>query len=228
MTETKSGARRPRRHEGLPDEDEGLDALSALASSAFRPAQQSRPLAALPQVVRDQPTADIAPATGAPAAAALPPAASAAQSATVPQVPLRATGDEGPADGAGMEDFIRQSTVNVDASVAERFRRFQKRSDPAPSNAEIIFLALEAADGHERQIVDARRPALPEGRRFGRAVPGRRPAGTRLTVQINFRPTIGELQLIKQLTEVSGAGSVSSFVNAMLDEFLPAGRTPRG
>ena len=92
----------------------------------------------------------------------------------------------------------------------------------------MIFRALDAAQRDRyRDIIDARRPQLPEGRHFGRAVPGRRPAGSRLATQINFRPTVGEEAEIKKLSTESGADSMSAFINAGASnsKFLPGGGT---
>ena len=111
--------------------------------------------------------------------------------------------------------------MQLDLDVARRFRRYQERDKPKPSNAEVVFRAVDAAYGRYADIIDARRPKLPEGRRLGRAVPGRRPPGTRLPTQINFRPTVREEAEIKRLATEAGAESMSAFVNAMLDEFLP-------
>jgi hypothetical protein len=211
MTENQS--RRSRRG-GLPDEDDALSALSALANQAL-PSAAARPLAA---VAVAGPQEDPSPSRPAAAPAFAPPVAQTA----VRSAPPGQDGDGEPS-ADGTEDFIKQSTVQVDAQVAQRFRRYQKREDPQPSNAEVIFRALDAGQGRYQEIIDARRPQLPEGRHFGRAVHGRRPAGTRLATQINFRPTVGEEAEIKKLSRDSGADSMSAFINAVLDEFLPAG-----
>lgn len=208
---------------GLPDDDGSMQALSALASQALRPA--TRPVAAVPAM---QPAA--APAQEDPAPQHLPPAPAVPQrplavapERPVPSAPAAGSVDE-PAAGS-TQYFIKQATVQVDASVAQRFRLFRKSQDPEPSNAEVIFRALAAADGRYRQIIDARRPQLPPGRRFGGPVPGRKQPGTRLLTQINFRPTVGEDAEIKKLAQDSGADSMSAFINAVLDDYLPAART---
>jgi hypothetical protein len=225
MTENRSAGRRGR--SGLPDDDDGLAALSALANTALpstpAPSVASRPLAAVsPLPDRPEPAAP-APAA-APALPTPPPGLPTAEATARRAVdaPRAADGDsDAEADDDGTANFIKQSTVQVDAQVAQRFRRYQDRDRPKPSNAEVIFRAIDAAQGRYRDIIDARRPQLPEGRRLGRAVPGRRPAGTRLATQVNFRPTVGEEAEIKQLSRDSGADSMSAFVNAVLDEFLP-------
>jgi hypothetical protein len=118
----------------------------------------------------------------------------------------------------------------VDAQVAARFREYQKReaarpNGVKPSNLDVIFAALNATEGRHTQIVDSRKPRAPEGQRFGRPVPGRRSGGTRLTSQVNYRPSVGELAEITALAQKSGAGSVSAFLNMLLDEFLPPARS---
>jgi hypothetical protein len=238
MTETRTGrGRRGGRGGGLPDDDDALDALSALANAAL-PSSPPRPLTPVPSV--QEPRQPVRPAPAAPQAAdpatalAAPPARApvplAAQPApaaplqpvrSTPPAPVSDSEDEPVADGT--ENFIRQSTVQVDAQVARRFRKYQDKEKPKPSNAEVIFRAIDAAQDRYRDIIDARRPQLPEGRRFGHSVPGRRPAGTRLATQINFRPTVGEESAIKKLSKDSGADSMSAFINAVLDEFLPGG-----
>jgi hypothetical protein len=234
MTDSRS-----RRRGGLPDEDDDLAAMSALARN-FPPAQQARTLASVPAVQDPPPASAGQPVPETPAKAAAPtaaaPARPAAPAASEPaaEAPVRpsqsappdqdADGEDEPAAG-GTEEFIKQSTVQVDAHVVQRFRKYQDRERPRPSNAEVIFRALDDARDRYRDIIDARRPQLPEGRHFGRAVPGRRPAGSRLATQINFRPTVGEEAEIKQLSTDSGADSMSAFINAVLDEFLPGGGT---
>ena len=230
MTETRPG--RGRRGGGLPDDDDALDALSALANKALPPAA-ARPLAAVPRVQDPPPPPAAQPAQAATPEANPAAAPSPAQTAAAEQVrPVRSAPpvqdsdrDDEPAADGGTVDFIKQSTVQVDAQVVQRFRRYQDRERPKPSNAEVIFRALDAARDRYRDIIDARRPQLPEGRHFGRAVPGRRPAGSRLATQINFRPTVGEEAEIKKLSTESGADSMSAFINAVLDEFLPGGGT---
>lgn len=118
-------------------------------------------------------------------------------------------------------DMIKQSTVSVDAGVSQRFKQFQRSGNPPPANADVIFQALNDARGRYRSIIEALKPQVPEGQLFGRPVAGRRSPGTRLTTQINFRPTVGEERLIKSLARQSGAASMSAFVNAVLDDFLP-------
>jgi len=205
---TEPRSAKEKRRTTLPDDDE---ALAALADAAFGPPARSRPLAAVPTV--QQPAAGQAAAT----LASDPAAAAAGLSVTAPD-PASAADDE--PDG-GTADWIKQSTVQVDAGVAQRFKRYKSRQPDNPSNAEVVFRAVDAARGRERAIIDARRPQLPEGRRLGRAVPGRRPAGTRLPTQINFRPTVAEEAEIKRLAREAGADSMSAFVNAMLDDYLP-------
>jgi hypothetical protein len=229
-TETRSG--RGRRGGGLPDDD---DALTALANAAL-PSAPPRPLAAVPPVQDHQrlavaaaEAAPSAPRDAPPAPAHVPPDPQRAVAAAPVQPARSAPAHDGDSDdetaGGGTKDFIKQSTVQVDAQVALRFRRYQDRERPKPSNAEVIFRALDAARDRYREIIDARRPQLPEGRHFGRPVRGRRPAGTRLATQVNFRPTVGEEEDIKNLAKDSGADSMSAFVNAVLDEFLPGGGT---
>jgi hypothetical protein len=154
MTETRPG--RGRRGGGLPDDDDALDALSALANKALPPAA-ARPLAAVPPV-QDPPPPAAQPAEAAtPAAAPSPAQAAAAEQPrpvrSAPPVQDSDSDDEPAADG-GTEDFIKQSTVQVDAQVVQRFRRYQDRERPKPSNAEVIFRALDAARGRYRDIID--------------------------------------------------------------------------
>jgi hypothetical protein len=116
----------------------------------------------------------------------------------------------------------------VDAQVAARFRNYQvteaARTKVRPSNVEVVFAALSAAEGSYREIVESRRPKVPDGQRWGRPVPGRRTGAPRLSSVINYRPTVGELEDITQLATDSGADSVSAFLNILLDDFLPQAR----
>jgi len=122
-------------------------------------------------------------------------------------------------------DFIRQATIQLDFSVAGRFRAYQSNEDRRhgnrPRNHEVVFAALNALDGRYAEVVEARRPQAPEGLRFGRPVPGRQAAGSQLRSQVNFRPTVAEKKEIIRLARAAGADSVSAFLNAVLDEFLP-------
>jgi hypothetical protein len=196
----------------LPPDDDALAALAAAGEAAFgAPAQPAagRPLVAVPAAPATTPM----PAPGPAAPADLPTADAPGADVT------NAAGEDPASDGTG--NFIKQSTVQLDLDVARRFRKYQERDKPRPSNAEVVFRAVDAAHDRYAEIMDARRPKLPEGRRLGRAVPGRRPPGTRLPTQINFRPTVSEEAEIKRLAAEAGAESMSAFVNAMLDEFLP-------
>jgi hypothetical protein len=202
----------------LPSDDEALAALAAAGDAAFGTPPKpgaGRPLAAVPPA----PTAAAATALPVPGPAPAPADVADDHARIAAQDGRDAAGAE-PATG-GTDDFITQSTVQLDLGVARRFRRYQERDKPRPSNAEVVFRAVEAARGRHAEIIDARRPKLPEGRSLGRAVPGRRPPGTRLPTQINFRPTVGEKADIQRLGTEAGAQSMSEFVNAMLDEFLP-------
>jgi hypothetical protein len=128
-------------------------------------------------------------------------------------------------------DLIRQATISVAAGVAERFRAYQRQQaahGPAPSNAEVVFRALDACRDRYAAVVASRQPQPEPGRRFGAPVPGRRVTSeARLSSQINYRPTHAEVAEIKRLQQEAGAPSVSAFLDAVLDEFLPplTGRT---
>ena len=247
MSDTK---RPPRAHRPastvLPADDDSLAELARLAGfGAAAPATAGpgpRPGQAAPvPAVAAQP-ADAAPAPAlpvfpppAPAAAAAPAPAPPVFAEPRPQVQAPVSGDA--AAGEGSEDFITQATIQVGASVATRFKAYQREEDHStrikPTNAEVIFRALDELRGRYAQIVAARRPQLPEGRMFGRPVAGRRVAGTELRSQINYRPTVGERAAIREIWQSAGAESESAFINALLDEFLPAaaptGRArPRG
>jgi len=208
----------------LPDDDDALAALAAAGNAAFgAPAQPAagRPLAAVPAVSGTAAGSPIpAPGQAPEQLTADAPRANVADDARIAAQDGRDDPRDEPA-GGGTANFIKQSTVQLDLDVARRFRKYQERDKPKPSNAEVVFRAVDAAYGRYADIIDARRPQLPEGRRLGRAVPGRRPPGTRLPTQINFRPTVREEAEIKRLATEAGAESMSAFVNAMLDEFLP-------
>jgi hypothetical protein len=227
-----SAARTPRdkrnvNHGGLPPDDD-LGAFAAAAEGAFGPpaAAGRPPLAAVPAPA---PASAGEPAAREPQPAAPPaPAAQAAAAAAAPPVyqPPAGEPDDDDAEAIAPGNLIRQDTINVDANVAERFRRYQKRearTGPAPSNAEVVFRALDACEGRFREVVASRVPQPAPGRRFGGTpVPGRRVTSeARLTTQINYRPTYGEVAEIKRLQKESGARSKSAFLNAVLDDFLP-------
>jgi hypothetical protein len=129
--------------------------------------------------------------------------------------------DEAGAAGTVTDDWIKQSTVTIEAQVKQRFKDYQEAEKPTPSNVEVVFAALNACDGRYAQVIQARKPQMPEGQRFGRAVPGRRTGPPVLTTQLNYRPTVGEEKEIKRLSRASGATSMSAFINAVLDAYLP-------
>lgn len=144
----------------------------------------------------------------------------------------RAATEADPGEGATPElpdvphgNLIRQATISVAAEVAERFREYQRQQaaeGPVPSNAEVVFRALEACRDRYADVVASRRPQPEPGRRFGAPVPGRRVTSeARLTSQVNYRPTYAEHAEIKRLQTEAGAPSVSAFLDAVLDEFLP-------
>jgi len=228
-----SAARTPRdkrnvNHGGLPPDDD-LGAVAAAAEGAFGgpgPAATARPLAAVPDA-KAPPAAAAPPAETAAVPPPAPVPAATAQPASRPASPPPSDeldDDEVPAVAHG--DLIRQATINVDANVAERFRLYQRRearNGPAPSNAEVVFRALDACEGRYSEVVAARVPQPAPGRRFGGApVPGRRvTTEARLASQINYRPTYGEVAEIKRLQKHAAARSVSAFLDAVLDAFLP-------
>lgn len=203
-----SGGRRG----GLP-EDEDLGAFAAAATGAFGsgpdPAARKASLAAVPSTAGD-PAGEGQPAVTSPAAGT-----HAAPAVTdAPELPDIPHGD-----------LIRQATINVAAGVAERFRAYQRQQaaeGPAPSNAEVVFRALDACRGRYAEVVASRQPQAEPGRLFGAPVAGRRVSSeARLSSQINYRPTYREVAEIKRLGEQAGAQSVSAFLDAVLDEFLP-------
>jgi hypothetical protein len=209
---------------GLPDDDDDLSAFAAKAAEAFGKPGVTEPrpaLAAVPATVPAAPPPQAAPQVAEPALAPQP--SSAAPAAYRPPVTDEPDDDEATAVSHG--DLIRQATISVDANVAERFRRYQKRearNGPAPSNAEVVFRALDAAAGRYAEVVASRMPQPAPGRHFGAPVPGRRVSSeARLASQINYRPTYGEIAEIKRLQKQAGARSVSAFLDAALDAFLP-------
>jgi hypothetical protein len=229
-----SAARTPRdkrnvNHGGLPPDDD-LGAFAAAAEGAFGgpgPAATARPLAAVPDAKAPPAAAPPAEtAAGPPPATAAPLPAATAQPANRPASPPPGELDDDEVPAVAHGDLIRQATINVDANVAERFRLYQRRearNGPAPSNAEVVYRALDACEGRYSEVVAARVPQPAPGRRFGGApVPGRRvTTEARLASQINYRPTYGEVAEIKRLQKHAGARSVSAFLDAVLDAFLP-------
>jgi hypothetical protein len=201
---------------GLPPDDD-LSVFKAAAESALGDPADAAPSRTLTPVPDSPPSQPPTPVTAAPA-----PAASLAAPVAQPAA-ADSDDDELPASRA---DLIRQATINVDADVAMRFRAYQRREGrdgPTPSNAEVIFRALDASEGRYREIVADRVPQPAPGRRFGGGhVPGRRVTReARLTSQINYRPTYGEVSEIKRLQRQAGAASVSALLDAVLADFLP-------
>jgi hypothetical protein len=216
-------------HGGLPP-DEDLGAFAAAAEGAFgAPAAAARPLTAVPDTAAPAIPAPVPPSAvpapgleDAPAAAPVATAQAAARPVLADEPDDDPDDDEVPA--AANSNLIRQATINVGADVAQRFRRYQDAfTGSAPSNAEVVFRALDACEDRYSEVVASRRPQPKPGRRFGSApVPGRRATSeARLSSQINYRPTYGELAQIRRLRKQAGARSVSAFLDAVLDAFLP-------
>jgi hypothetical protein len=192
---------------GLPEDDD-LAVFKAAVEGALgpgtAPVDRKTPLTAVPAVATDRED-DGPPAAGTQAGLAV------TDAQELPDIPHG--------------NLIRQATINVAAGVAERFRAYQRQQaaeGPAPSNAEVVFRALEACRGRYAEVVASRRPQAEPGRLFGAPVAGRRVSSeARLSSQINYRPTYAEVAEIKRLGEQAGAQSVSAFLDAVLDEFLP-------
>lgn len=215
----------------LPEDDDALAGLAAAAfggqSRAGGPAGRGT-LSAVPVTA----PAETTPAAATSRADSSPAVPASAASATQPAGHAGPAADSAPATAPDPEadpsrDFIRQATIQVDAQIVTRFREYQRREanrnkGVRPSNLDVVFAALSAADGREKDIVASHRPHVPEGQRWGRPLPGRRTGGSRLSSQINYRPSVGELADITQLAAKSGADSVSAFLNMVLDDFLPA------
>jgi hypothetical protein len=212
----------------LPDDDEALQGLAAAAFLSPAPSAGAGARAVL-SAVREEAPAPTAAAPALPAAggasAATPAPAEAPPALPAGTAPDAAQTAPVPAPDPN-RDFIRQATIGVDAGIVARFREYQRkeanRTKVKPSNLDVVFAALRAAKDRERAIVQSHQPKVPDGERWGRPVPGRRSGGPRLSSQINYRPTVGELADITQLAEQSGAESVSAFLNMLLDDFLPA------
>jgi len=233
MNAQSARPRRPRQPavpSGLPDDDD--DALARLAEAAFAPqaapaggARRALSVAVAAPVLSAGAASDASHISGVPAEQ---PPADPADQAARREVDLAREAAQSSA-GDPTRDYIRQATIGVDAQVAARFRDYQRReaarTGVKPSNLEVIFAALRAADGRYVEIVESRRPRVPDGQRWGRPVPGRRTGAPRLPSQINYRPSVGELADITQLAADAGADSVSAFLNMLLDEFLPKARS---
>ena len=195
------------RRGGLP-EDEDLAAFAAAAEGAFGagpdPVERKPPLIAVPTVAADR-EGDDQPAAGPETGTAE------ADAQELPDIPHG--------------ELIRQATINVAAGVAERFRAYQRQQaaeGPALANADVVFRALRACQGRYAEVVASRRPQAEPGQLFGAPVAGRRVSSeARLSSQINYRPTYAEVAGIKRLQQQAGAPSVSAFLDAVLDEFLP-------
>jgi hypothetical protein len=125
-----------------------------------------------------------------------------------------------------------QATVQLSRDVASRLRRFQQQAagkGTTLDNGDIVFSALNWATGRYREIVADHQPKPAPGQLFGAPVRGRRrntQAEPRL--QFSFRPTPQEKARIRQLAKDTGAGSMNTFVDYVLDAFLTAHGLPRG
>ena len=210
------------RRGGLP-EDADLDAFARVAEGALGASRSAelRPLAAVPSLAAARlDEADGAIADGPGVQAVQDPDGHAP---ALPDVPHR--------------DLPRQASITIDAEVAQRFRAYQRQQasqGPTLFNHQVVFLALRECRDRYTEVVARHQPQSEPGELFGALVPGRRATSeARPTSQLNFRPTHGELAGIRRLQKEAGAPSVSAFLNAVLDEFLPPlpgrgrGRTAR-
>lgn len=215
---------------GLPDDDLDLDAFAAAANAASPTTATSAPArhlaVAAPQPSVPGPDArvrDLEPAAGP----ANPPSLTDAVSS--PELITDEASETGQAPGTLPEvpygSLVRQATVSVAADIADRFRNYKRREaqhGPVPSSADVIFRALRAGRGRYSDVVASHMPQADPDWAFGGPAPGRRRSTeARLASQINFRPLVSEMAAIKDLAEQAGAPSVSFFVDALLDDFLP-------
>ena len=212
------------RRGGLPEDDDlGAFALAAEgALGASRSAELRPPLAAVPRLD----AARLDEAAGA-----------TANDPRLQDQPEPAAGDATALPDVPHRDLPRQASITIDAEVAQRFRAYQRQQasqGPTLFNHQLVFLALRECRGRYAEVVARHQPQSEPGELFGALVPGRRATSeARPTSQLNFRPTHGELAGIRRLQKEAGAPSVSAFLNAVLDEFLPPlpgrgrGRTAR-
>jgi hypothetical protein len=225
---------------GLPADDEDLDAaFGAAARQALGPsvAQTKRPpLAAVPASAAEPASAPSSRGLTVPSAPAAPDplpsnetAADVAPEPATPDAELEVTADQ-----AREQDYLTQETPIVAVDVAERFRRYrrmQASKGPTPTNAQIVFDALNHADGRYREIIAARLPKPDPDVRFAAGPRQKTTTEARPTTQINFKLTHSHKKEITAIASAAGARSVSALLDAVLDEFLPplprSARSPR-
>jgi len=127
--------------------------------------------------------------------------------------------------------MVRQATVLLRVNVRARFTAYQRRhgGKGAMPNTQVVFDALNACRHRYHEIMARRRPAAEPGLLFDAAQGrGRRTTtDARPSSQLSFRPTHAQLGQLKQIAEAEGAPSVSAFVDAVLDAWLPQRRRSR-
>jgi hypothetical protein len=215
------------RRGGLPEDDSlGAFAAAALPRRRRRPAADSPPE---PQQDAEIDRPDAAPREEPAGASA--PAVRSQQAAAV-----RRLTDLGIGAGPAQAQRSMQCTVNVSISVRDRFAAYQlaKKQDRGtePTNAVVVKRAVAHAHRNELftamlEYVRHRRTPVDEDDDdldglFG-DVPGRRAARGRVldSVQLPFRPSVGELEVIDAMRVHYGFANRSEFVDAALEMFLP-------
>jgi hypothetical protein len=123
----------------------------------------------------------------------------------------------------------QQATVLISSDVRARFTAYRKAragSGPMPTNTQVVFAALNDCAARYRQIVASKRPTPNPAVLFGSEyVPGRRTTTeARPSTQLSFRLTPRERAALKAQADAADASSVSAFVDAVLDDWLPQGR----
>jgi hypothetical protein len=224
MTAARSSDDEPRKRQrhvdrgGLPPDDD-LSAFAAKAAEAFGQPGAPAPRASLAAVPDTSPPPLPAPA-GTPAAAAP------AEQDSATQAPQDVSDPGADADVTAPGSHLTQTTVNVAIDVAARFRRYTRRE--SLHNNMAVFSALNAGKGRYREIVAARQPQPDPSVLFTPAPRQRVTTEARPTTQLNFRLTYEQLGQIKQLARQAGAKSTAAFIDAVLDEFLPAAKKTPG
>ncbi|MFD6465230.1 hypothetical protein [Streptomyces goshikiensis] len=130
-----------------------------------------------------------------------------------------------------LENRFTQVTSLVDVTVVARFNAYQTaqkvKTGAEPANTVVVFTAINAAMKADKLGELSRPPEGDPDDFLSIQTPGRRTSRERRRVdQLSWRPTYGQLAKIDEAWK-DFFKDRSAFINAVLDDFLPAAKPPR-
>ncbi|WP_344033171.1 hypothetical protein [Streptomyces luteireticuli] len=130
------------------------------------------------------------------------------------------------------DNRFRQVTSTIAVSVISRFDKYQTaqkvENGASLSNTAVVLTAINHSAGKFEELArNWGKPQEEPGQLFAIRTPGRRVTkDRRKTDQLSWRPTYGEIAQVDKIWESAGFPNRSAFVEATLDAFLPAAKSP--